>query len=579
MLVDARQLSAGEVVFASLCIVGAGPAGIALAREFDGAGHPVVLLESGGIVYEPGLQPLGQAARIRMEPRTAKVKPLRARRQFGGNASAWGVDGMRSANSVRLTPLQPIDFEPRDWVPDSGWPFRIGELARHYVRAQAVFSLPPDAGYGPGEWESPEAQRLPLDEGEVETAVFQFGLGGPFHAGYLDQLSKSQNVRVLHHATAVEIETDPAGAAATGVRVATLPGREFRVCAPVVVLSGGAMATTQLLLSSRAAAPEGLGNRHGLVGRYYMDHPILQAGYFVPAAPDLIRRAAFYDMRLVDGVPVMGHLRIAEPALRRERLPQITMMLYPRVEADDPDAGRSQRQQVGVEAATRLRRAIRRRELPYASDVGRAILGADGIAAAALRRRPKPEWTLERGGWSQQASEASPFRSFEVFQQVEQPPRRDNRVFLSDARDALGCRRLSIDWRWHDEDIADAMRAQDFLAEALRRSGLGRFEPARTGGLPRVRALSTSHYMGTTRMHDDPRQGVVDAEGEVHGVNNLFVASSSVFPTGGFANPTLTIVALALRVADLIRGRLDAAPAVGEASLHAPAAEPLHAAE
>jgi len=557
MLVDARELAAA-LVHADLCIVGAGPAGVALAREFAGGPHSVVLLESGGLELEPEAQPLGQADRMSMAPKNiSKLKTLRTRRQFGGNASAWGVRVDRSDNSVRLTPLAAIDFEPRDWMPGSGWPIRRDDLAGHYGRAQEIFALPADARYDAAPWESPDARRLPLPEDRLETAVFQFGLGESFHKAYRDELAAAKNVQVLHHATALEVETDPTGRLVRGLRVASAPGREFRVEARHVVLAGGAMGVTQILLNSRGATPEGLGNRHDLVGRYYMDHPILNGGYFIPGSPELMRDMALYDLRTVNGVPVLGYLQLPEAALRRERLPQMTMMFFPRKEAGDVCGRLSTRQQLAIEAARRTRGALRRRQLPQPGDLGRMARGLDGLVLQTVLRPPRARWSIGGGGWSRETAGAHPYRSFEVFQQVEQPPHRDNRVYLSDRRDALGAQRISIDWRWHDEDIARAMQAQDYYADVLRRSGLGRFEPFRPGGRPRVRALSTAHYMGTTRMHADAREGVVDARCELHDVRNLFVASSSVFPTGGFANPTLTIVALALRIGDEIRRRLE----------------------
>ena len=147
-----------------------------------------------------------------------------------------------------------------------------------------------------------------------------------------------------------------------------------------------------------------------------------------------------------------------------------------------------------------------------------------------------------------------------MLHQVEQPPRYDNRVRLGQERDDLGNRLIEIQWRWHDQDIALVHRSQDIVARELARSGLGTFHIRRP---MEIKTTSTTHFLGTTRMHDDPRSGVVDREGRVHGVENLYVTGSSVFPSGGYANPTLTIVALSLRLAERIRNEAGvAAPLV-----------------
>ena len=189
--------------------------------------------------------------------------------------------------------------------------------------------------------------------------------------------------------------------------------------------------------------------------------------------------------------------------------------------------------------------------------MGRVILGFDGVAKRALLERTSAGAGIGRGGWSKNLSANHKYALFEVIHQAEQPPRRENRVYLSESRDAFGSRKIAIDWSWSDKDMAATMRSQDLLAGSLQRAGLGRFEILRPEGRPHVRSYSTAHYMGTTRMHSDPRQGVVDSECRVHGIRNLFVASSSVFTTGGFANPTLTIIALTLRIGDHLRAALE----------------------
>lgn len=180
-----------------------------------------------------------------------------------------------------------------------------------------------------------------------------------------------------------------------------------------------------------------------------------------------------------------------------------------------------------------------------------------------------PRASLGRGGWSLQ--DASALTYLDVIHQAEQAPHPDNRITLTDVRDPLGQRRIRVDWRWHEEDVAAVRRSQDAFAAALERAGWGRLEPALVDGRPVVESSSSHHFMGTTRMSVRPSDGVVDPSCAVHGVPNLYVASSSTFPRGGYANVTLTAVALGLRVADRVVAAHAGLTVVGpSASAHDP---------
>ena len=120
----------------------------------------------------------------------------------------------------------------------------------------------------------------------------------------------------------------------------------------------------------------------------------------------------------------------------------------------------------------------------------------------------------------------------------------------------MGMPRVRLSWTYGEKDYADLERSVEGLADALGASGEGRL----CWSIPRSQFLATSsasrHHMGTTRMHPDPAEGVVDADGRVHGLSNLYIAGCSVFPTSGIGNPTLTLLALAMRLSDHLKRRL-----------------------
>ncbi len=561
MLIDARTLSPGSEIHADLCIIGSGPAGISLAREFLGSKTSVIILESGGLTEEPEVQQLATPAQLSY----GDTQALGCNRQLGGNSSIWSVRTGETWFGVRLLPLAEADFKRRDHIAESGWPISRTSLDPFYARAQRVFKLGPYA-YEGADWADEAAPALPLASERVRTRMYQFGDGNLFSSEYRRELEQSRNLSVYYYATATALETSEDGRRVTGLQVRTLPGRPaFRVAARRVVLAGGGMASAQLLLNSDARHPGGLGNQGGKLGRYLMDHPLLIGGELIPASSESFARTALYDMRQSRGNHVMGHLQLADEMLEREPVLGLSLMLFPRERNYLAHRELSARQQMGVNAFYNLRQVIAHGSKLERETLSQLMRGADGVVKRSLDEVLFPKARLNVGGWSRMPLKQRRYHSYEVIHQAEQAPHADNRVSLSCERDAMGMRRLVVDWRWHDEDIAATMRAQDLYAKEFQRAGLGTFKIAREHGKPQVFLHSTAHYMGITRMHSEPQHGVVDADCRVHGVENLFVVSSSVFPTGGFANPTLTIVALALRAAD--RLKLELADSEGSARL------------
>ena len=543
MIVDARRLPPDAQLAADVCVVGAGPVGLAVVEALTAAGVDVVQLDSGGPEHDAQADDLGEAGEISF----GTVTRLGHTRRLGGNSHAWQIRTGPTHRGVRLLPLAGVDLEAWPGDPASAWPVPADELARYVARAQEWFRLPPGSFDLADRLRGGEDPADLLDDATVRSAAFLFADGGALAARAVPTLEAS-TARCYHHATALEVLTDEVGGRATGVRFATAPGREGTVSARTVVVASGGLASTQLLLASDRVHPGGLGNRHDQLGRNFMDHLLLTGGRLTPVAPgDVARRRAF-DLRVVDGAPVMGHLALTDAAVREGGLAGLSMLLFPRADAHAAERVLSDRQQDGVYAAFAIREALLRRHRPERGALGRALRGLDGVAVRALAGARHPRSSLGRGGWS--TGDTSGLTYFDVIHQAEQGPHRDNRITLTDVRDPLGQRRIRVDWRWHDEDVAAVRRSQDAYAAALERAGWGRFEPALEDGRPVVDSSSSHHFMGTTRMSARPTDGVVDQRCAVHGVPNLYVASSSTFPRGGYANVTLTAVALGLRVAD-----------------------------
>jgi choline dehydrogenase-like flavoprotein len=318
------------------------------------------------------------------------------------------------------------------------------------------------------------------------------------------------------------------------------------------VLATGGLENARILLLAGRGQPKLFGNGAGLVGRYFMDHPNFVLGVLVPTRLALGAWAA-YDLQYVDGYPVREDRVLSDSVLREEPLANATLHLTARPKWRDSAA---------VRAAAQLASSVRRRRRPSTGmGVLRDVLThPNELMAAAWYQgvRRVPRLWESPWGWSRAPRYAGVFDGFTVRAQTEQLPDPSNRVALADDLDPFGLPRLRVEWRLNEPDLMSVARLAQIVANEVERSRVGVFIPAineRGGEHPPFK--TSHHHLGTTRMHDDPARGVVNARCRVHGTTNLYVAGSSVFPTGaGYTNPTLTIVALALRLADHLQDEL-----------------------
>jgi choline dehydrogenase-like flavoprotein len=552
MIVESSALPAGQTLQFDVCIVGSGPAGLTLARELGTGGLRVCVLESGS--FEPSEGATRSLSELASEGNFVQVNPDNRNRRFGGNSGFWGVHRPDTTNGVRLIPYLPSDFERREGVPFSGWPFSRSYLDPWYARAQTILGAGPYA-YDLKNWVTPETPPLPLGD-RYQTVMFMFGSGEMFTQLYRRELEHSRNVTVYLSSNALELETDPSGQVVERVRVGTVQGVQYAVQAKYFLLAAGGIENTHLLMLSDKVHTNGLGNYHDVLGRYFMDHPIAEGGHIYPKDRRIFERTALYDKRSVDGTTVMGGLVLSDELVVKESLLNLTSWIFPRPKW----AAREDSMQA-------LRRFARGRSFGHGmgeawSDFTSALGGGGAVFDGIYNKLtgvPFPFWSnLAEGDWhKKQAQKHRAYGVFEVLHLLEQAPDPENRLVLSEERDVLGRRKATLITRWRDIDKRAIDVGQKILDEELRAKKLGYFEPHRTKDNDLIwSTLGASHHMGTARMHASPRQGVVDEDCKVHGVHNLFVAGSATFPTGSSLNPTLTICALSARIADHVKLKL-----------------------
>lgn len=542
MLADLRDEPGHVETEADVCIVGGGAAGITIARELAGRPFSVALLEAGGLRFEADTQALYHGETVGVA--YGGLDETRVR-YFGGSTNPEGWGGW-------LKPLDPLDFEHRPWAPESGWPLTRDELERWYRPAQALCEGGP-FDYDVERWreriDAPLGD-LPLHGGSFATRLAQLSPPTRFGRRYRDELDASPNVRVWLHANVTEIVTDREGSTARKVEAVTLDGRRLSVACRLVILAAGGIENARLLLLSRRADPAGLGNAHDLVGRFFMDHPALEIGaidFGGGSLPDLYD--PYYKFRkrdrslrgVYDSSLIAGSLNLTPDAQRRNGLLNYHAWIVPTFPGDGSPA---------QHALKRLYIGARERELPVTvrADLASVLRRPDHVASTVVGRLVRPRRFV---------------RSYRLINILEPEQLAESRLTLGETLDPLGLPRTRLDWQVGPLVRRTLAAAHELLDEELRRSGCGKLvAPFRLGDEERfLGALGwVWHHMGTTRMHADPERGVVDADCRVHGTSNVYVAGSSVFPAPGNDMPTLTIVALALRLADHVDRHLDARP-------------------
>jgi choline dehydrogenase-like flavoprotein len=515
VFVDAHDLNttAGSRDW-DVIIVGAGVAGLSLAQGLADSKMHVLLLESGG------MEARGDAAELLRGTSNRADYPLvtsRAR-AFGGTSTLW---------SGACIPLDPVDFSQRSWIPHSGWPISDDELRPHYPRAARVF--------GHANW-TPATARLeappPLAGGDL--AARPVFTSTPLDVGrsMRDWIAKSRTVTCGLGANVTGLSSGETGKTINGVTFRDQGGKAHEISARAVVLATGGIEAPRLLLAADRDAPSGIGDVRHCTGRGYMDHPVLSLG-ILPVGAHMRHFLPFTNGWRDHGVHTIGTIGLKPEARARHGLLDLHLRCF---------------------RLSHLEEAPEIVAWKRAAEQAGAMRGlGEMLASHGLRSAP----TAARYGlwhlWNK-TSERARFGYVRFLAFAEQEPEFDNRITLGREVDrhgiALPHLHLTESARFRDS----VARSCAVLTEGFAANGLpgARMGEERVPHLAHYRGHGL-HHMGATRMSEDARTGTVDRDCRVHGTSNLYVAGSSVFPTGGAANPTFTISALAFRLADHLR--------------------------
>ena len=524
MLTDARTLDHDAVLTADVAIVGAGPAGITLALELAGSGLEILVLEAGAV--SPAATDRWAARGENADPSYYRLGRTRVV-GFGGSSNHW----MPPAG-MRARPLDELDFSERPEVDRPGWPLALTDLEGPYRRAQQLCRL------GPFDYDLPSVEkargpRLPLEAHGLETVMFRTAQLGNF-PGRLGEVVSADGVHLLVHATVVGLIPDPRRDRIMRLEVATDDRRRLAIAPGTVILACGGIENARMLLAHRRQHGGWLPDVGDQMGRGLMEHPHVRTGAVIPNETDALERMGLYELPATAGESSFGMVKLHDATLRSEELLACAWAMSPVPATTVSPSGR---------ALTALRETVLdfRRPVP---DTGRRLRAVAARPTETARTLAHRRHTHDRP------------RVLGLSAMSEQAPDPNSRVLLSPRRDRLGRTRARVDWRLGELDLRSIRRSQRLLGDAMEAAGIGRLVQPLGQEEPPALIGGGFHHMGTTRMSVEPTDGVVDPTCRVHGVDNCYVAGMSLFPTAGYANPTLTVVALAVRLADHLRQRL-----------------------
>ncbi len=537
MFIDTRQINDGKALIVTVCIVGGGVAGLTIARELEQAGVDTCVLESGGFEPDDANRDLYRGRSTGIDYQFADG--CRAR-FLGGSSNCWGGWSR---------PLDAWDFEQRDWIPHSGWPFGLDEMAPYYARTHELLKLGP-INFDPHYWEQAigrkDVRRLPLGDGDVRDTISQFSPPVRFGKHYRQELKLARHVRVFLYANVTELVPDPLAMRIKQVRVQTLNGKSMTVAARLFVLASGGIENARLLLASNRVVSQGVGNQHDLVGRYFMDHPRMVVGQV--QFKQQWSRNKLYDIKYhymnkavsAHGQHIAAQLALTPQAMQRERVLNARVCFC----SEFPGEGSE-----GAKALFRVKQSLLKKDQPghtLTDDALAMVRDPFNTFLYGFTRLCHPRFLIRNVG----------------FQLIVEPlPDPDSRVRLSTTqRDALGMPRVEVCWKLDPLVRRTADKTLALISQTLQIRDI-----AQVSALPTIEKSGwpssfepegTWHHMGTTRMHDDEREGVVNRDCKVHGYSNFYIAGSSVFPTAGANFPTITIAALAMRLATHLMAEL-----------------------
>jgi len=508
MHIDARKLENGSIIEGDICIVGAGISGISLALEWLNSEQKVILLEGGGFEYDDKVQELYNGKNTGYN-----YFPLKATRlhQFGGTSALW---------AGACSPIDEFDFKKRDWIPHSGWPISKMDLDKYYVKAHEILDLGP-FNYELDYWlkKDPSFSTLPLNNNVFWNKIWQFSPPTRFSKKYKNTIENSSNIYLYTYANVVNLTSNKSIDRIQDITIKNYTGNTHTVRAKQFILACGAIQNSRLLLASNKQVKNGLGNQNDLVGRFFMEHIEFPSGELWFTKEQSMN--LYHSNKLTH---TSTELALKENIQSKYQILNGTISFSP---LRNMKVGKSKIQNLDS-------------EIDKQKKINLQETLVDRFKHKFLKFKTDQIKNIQK--------------AYQLYIRMEQAPNPNSRILLSKEKDSLGVPYANLNWELTSLEKKSLRKIIEILGLQIGISDIGRVKLSEYLSSNSNHELNGGfHHMGTTRMSDNPKNGVVDRNCKVFGIENLFVAGSACFPTAGAPNPTLTIVALSLRLSDYIK--------------------------
>jgi choline dehydrogenase-like flavoprotein len=522
MIVDYDQDTAPLVYDCDICIVGSGATALALLTKFYDTSLRVVVLEAGGEDITVQSQDMYKVVTPYHPFPGAEVGRFRV---FGGSTTKWGGQTL---------PLDPIDFKKRDWVPFSGWPLPYQEIAKYYPEVDEFLGVEAH-DYESDIYKLLREKRLQEDD----ILKFRFSKWSPkpnLREGFRKQLVASANVTLVQHASVIAINLFDNHKQVSDLVISNLAHKKGRVRATTYVIACGGIENARLLLASRHQLSKGIGNSHDVVGRFLQDHPNAHIGHVTQAKN---RTQRYFNYFYIKKTRFLPRLILTEKFQTTHKLlnASASLLFFSQ----------------GKDAYSQVLDIYRKR--------ARGKLGKEDVQSLLKLGLQAHQLVKPVMSMLVRNKVFTPNPTIKLNLMIENPPEWHNRVALSDQRDALGIPLASVEWKVGEQVRQTLITSAGVFADYIARLGFGQLQLADwiQGTDWKSYVGDASHHIGTTRMSNSEIDGVVNTDCQVFGVNNLYIAGSSVFPTSGHSNPTSTLIALAFRLGEHLKATVETA--------------------
>jgi len=528
MIIDANNIESKSIFKADICILGGGIAGIVLANELLSTNKNIILLESGSEQYDDKTQGLYEAEStpsIFPNPRASRLRFL------GGSSNHW-------ENSTER--FSPIDFKKRDWISDSGWPLTYGELEPYYTKAEEYAKVD-KGGYQFEFWKEKFNSTDIFSKSTLFSSTVSKSSLYPtqFYREYGDNLARAKNIKIITNANVVNLKYNTETQVVNSAIFRTFKDEQHQVDANTFIMCFGGIENARMLLTFNEKYKNKLGNEYDNVGRYFMEHPTVRAAHFLPLQENKLDK--IYEGTIDDELYITARASLSEAAQMAHRTNNLRMYFTKRSKIE---------LSAGISSSHIISNSIKNSETPeeFGGHLLNIIKDIDHIAEAFLRKELDTSFfdsTHEFGG-------------YQIISMIEQTPDRNNRVQLGKEKDSLGIKKVKIDFRVTETDKEKTWTTLELLAKdpSIQSIGRVRLLKDRDSRIWTSQLGFGQHHMGTTKMSDNVKSGVVDPSLKVFGTKNFYISGSSVFPTGGHVPPTLTIIAVTIRLAHTLKSTI-----------------------